>query len=350
MTKISDLSALTGAGVDDAADLLPIVDMSETGAARNKKITIDETRIALGLSSTDSPQFTAVNLGHASDTTITRVSAGVVAIEGVNIVTTAGGITFAADIVVPADPYDATNWNGNNEVPTKNDVRDKIESLSAGSGVTVEDEGVSEGTGITTLNFSGAGCSVTVVGAEAEIIVPGGGVSDLDDLSDVDTTGQAAGDVLTYDGAEWVPVGFSGALVTKAADQTAADYDPGTVIGWDSETYDVGGWHDNVTNNSRFTVPSGVSRVRITGQVWLSSVTAGNQCMLTVIKNGSAIDTDVGMPAQTAAPNNTERRINVASAVLAVSPGDYFEAHLTVNADSSITVEATSSWFAINAV
>lgn len=133
MTKISDLSALTGAGVDDAADLLPIVDMSETGAARNKKITIDETRIALGLSSTDSPQFTAVNLGHASDTTITRVSAGVVAIEGVNIVTTAGGITFAADIVVPDEAYDATNWNGNLEVPTKNAVRDKIESLSGGS-------------------------------------------------------------------------------------------------------------------------------------------------------------------------------------------------------------------------
>ena len=29
--------------------------------------------------------------------------------------------------------------------------------------------------------------------------------ADLDDLSDVDTTGQTTGDVLTYDGADWVP-------------------------------------------------------------------------------------------------------------------------------------------------
>lgn len=42
MTKISSLTALTGAGVDTAADLLPIVDMSLSGAARNKKILVSE--------------------------------------------------------------------------------------------------------------------------------------------------------------------------------------------------------------------------------------------------------------------------------------------------------------------
>jgi hypothetical protein len=42
MSKISDLVALTGAGVDTAADLVPVVDMSETGAARNKKMTLAE--------------------------------------------------------------------------------------------------------------------------------------------------------------------------------------------------------------------------------------------------------------------------------------------------------------------
>jgi len=39
----------------------------------------------LGLGTGDSPQFTAVNVGHASDTTITRVSAGVIAVEGSNV-------------------------------------------------------------------------------------------------------------------------------------------------------------------------------------------------------------------------------------------------------------------------
>ena len=36
----------------------------------------------LGLGTSDSPQFTGVNIGHASDTTITRSSAGVIAVEG----------------------------------------------------------------------------------------------------------------------------------------------------------------------------------------------------------------------------------------------------------------------------
>jgi hypothetical protein len=44
----------------------------------------------LGLGTGDSPQFTAINLGHASDTTISRTGAGDIAIEG-NIVYRAGG-------------------------------------------------------------------------------------------------------------------------------------------------------------------------------------------------------------------------------------------------------------------
>lgn len=45
---------------------------------------------ALGLGTGDSPQFTAINLGHASDTTLARSSAGNVTIEG-NAIYRAGG-------------------------------------------------------------------------------------------------------------------------------------------------------------------------------------------------------------------------------------------------------------------
>jgi len=44
----------------------------------------------LGLGTGDSPQFTAVNIGHASDTTLARSSAGVLAVEG-NRIFHAGG-------------------------------------------------------------------------------------------------------------------------------------------------------------------------------------------------------------------------------------------------------------------
>jgi hypothetical protein len=51
-------------------------------------------RTSLGLGTGDSPQFTAINVGHASDTTITRVSAGVIAVEGDNVVTLAATQTL----------------------------------------------------------------------------------------------------------------------------------------------------------------------------------------------------------------------------------------------------------------
>lgn len=48
------------------------------------------------------------------------------------------GATFTGAVEVPDDAYDASTWNGNEEVPTKNAVRDKIESLAAGSSVVVQ--------------------------------------------------------------------------------------------------------------------------------------------------------------------------------------------------------------------
>lgn len=48
-----------------------------------------------------------------------------------NFISTLGG-TMTGDLIVPDDAYDATSWNGNNEVPTKNAIRDKIESLCGG--------------------------------------------------------------------------------------------------------------------------------------------------------------------------------------------------------------------------
>ncbi len=61
----------------------------------------------------------------ASDKTITLPD------ETGTVVTTNGGATFANDISVPAEVY-GSGWNGSNEVPTKNDIYDKIETISAG--------------------------------------------------------------------------------------------------------------------------------------------------------------------------------------------------------------------------
>lgn len=49
-------------------------------------------RTSLGVGTGDSPQFTAVNIGHATDTSVTRVSAGVIAVEGDTVLTSSAAI------------------------------------------------------------------------------------------------------------------------------------------------------------------------------------------------------------------------------------------------------------------
>lgn len=44
--------------------------------------TPTQVRTSLGLATTDSPEFTAINLGHASDTTLARIAAGRISVEG----------------------------------------------------------------------------------------------------------------------------------------------------------------------------------------------------------------------------------------------------------------------------
>ena len=73
-----------------------------TAAARNvlDDTTVEAMATTLGLGTSDSPQFSGINLGHASDTTLTRVSAGVAAIEGVNICTDGAWTDYSASSTI----------------------------------------------------------------------------------------------------------------------------------------------------------------------------------------------------------------------------------------------------------
>lgn len=86
MTKISDLSALTGASVDAANDLITVVDMSATGVARNKNMTIAELLIGLG-AKPSAPNVQSVT----SSATVTPTFSN----DQVNITAQAAGLTLA---------------------------------------------------------------------------------------------------------------------------------------------------------------------------------------------------------------------------------------------------------------
>ena len=68
-------------------------------------------------------------------------------------------------------------------------------------------------------------------------------------------------------------LGVRGALAKKSADLTAQNLTTATAVAWPAEAYDTDSIHDLVTNNSRLTVPSGVSYVRLTANLRLANVT-----------------------------------------------------------------------------
>jgi len=78
--------SLAGTGIVSGSSIAT----SAQGAIALTTNGVAATALDLGVKTDDSPQFTGINLGHASDTTLTRVSSGDVNIEG-NIIYRAGG-------------------------------------------------------------------------------------------------------------------------------------------------------------------------------------------------------------------------------------------------------------------
>lgn len=94
-TQSASSVAITGGTISGITDLA--VADGGTGAS-----TAAAAATNLGLGTGDSPQFTAVNIGNATDTTVTRVSAGVIAVEGATVATLSTAQTFSAQQTLTA--------------------------------------------------------------------------------------------------------------------------------------------------------------------------------------------------------------------------------------------------------
>jgi hypothetical protein len=121
---------------------------------------VNELGALQGLATTDSPQFTAINLGHASDTTLARSGAGDMTIEG-NAVYRAGG----TDVPVADGGTGSSSAAGarTNLGAAASGVNADITSLTGitgtfgyatGAGGTVT-QGVSKATGVTLNKICG---------------------------------------------------------------------------------------------------------------------------------------------------------------------------------------------------
>lgn len=138
---------------------------------------------------------------------------------------------------------------------------------------------------------------------------------------------------------------FKGALVKRSTGNQTISAGVYTAIQFAAEEYDTDNFHDNATNNTRLTIPSGVSRVRVSGSVKHSGAPAGTQ-ITHIRKNGSNF---VGQPAIRLTNCDVDVTMAITSPVVNVVAGDYFE--LFVYAASGATIQtAAETYFGIEVV
>jgi hypothetical protein len=142
----------------------------------------------------------------------------------------------------------------------------------------------------TDLDFTFAGDATnTVIDAEGDLLV-GDSADTLQRLA-IGTTGQVLTCDTTLDGKiKWAAPAaatFLGCRVTKSVAQSIATA-TATAITWDVEDYDTNTMHDNVTNNSRITIPSGQGGYYLV-QANLIITDAGSAASISIYKNGAVL-------------------------------------------------------------
>jgi len=197
--------------------------------------------------------------------------------------------------------------------------------------------GVTAGTGISGGGTSG---TVTVTNSMATAIDAKG---DLIGGTGADTFARLAvgtnGQVLTADSAEttglkWTtPAGgsstFVGASVFRASPDQAISNNTWTSVNFTGENYDTDAFHDNSTNNTRLTIPTGKGGYyQINGTIGLQAAGTSAEFNLRVLKNGTAIKITVG--AGTSIDNMVH--INFATSLVAT---DYIELQVIQTSGSS---------------
>lgn len=139
-------------------------------------------------------------------------------------------------------------------------------------------------------------------------------------------------------------LGFSGAMVKKSADQTGANYTAATAVAFDAEVYDTDTYHDNVTNNTRLTVP--VDGYYIVGaSIASTNVTFSVEAAFVIRKGGSASFDGAAAIAYEVASANFQPFASLSTGPVSCTAGEYFEIYLNVSTDTSIDITAARTNF-----
>ncbi len=121
-----------------------------------------------------------------------------------------------------------------------------------------------------------------------------------------------------------------------------------TVISWDAETYDVGAWYDSA-GDTFFTIPAGVSRVKVCGGIFWEAQDEGFRGLRFFVNAAAAW----GGAGSTVAGHDTSLSVNapICSGVLIVTAGDLITMVVEQdnNGDNNAFADASSTktWFSI---
>ena len=138
----------------------------------------------------------------------------------------------------------------------------------------------------------------------------------------------------------------AGALVKRTSNQSINDA-TWTAINFDAEVRDTDSIHDNVTSNTRLTVPTGFSRVRLEAQVQFDTGSGVRGVWIT--KNGTAFDGSA-VPFFDGISSVADVK-QAMTGVLDVSAADYFELFVYQDSGSSLNVLSGNwTWFSMELI
>ena len=215
------------------------------------------------------------------------------------------------------------------------------------SGASGDVTGVTAGTGITVTNPTGPVPTVTndmatTITAAGDIVV-GTGSGTYDNLP-IGTTAQ----VLTADTTvspykvKWAtPAGgstFSGCFAYSSTDQTIAN-GTNTFLSWNSESFDVDGYHSTSSNTSRFTIPTGKTGYFL----WSMNINWGSSATgirtVEFFKNGTKIVSGTGLDS---IADSDGFVFQSPSVLIQLSAGDYVETRVSQSSGGNLDVRNSS--------
>jgi hypothetical protein len=210
-----------------------------------------------------------------------------------------------------------------NDTPARLAVGTNEHRLVAASGETTGLKYVAD-----TTNYAVAAKGDLLVGTAADTLAP----------LTVGTNGQTlVADSTAATGLKWATASaaaFVGCKLTSNASPsiTTATY---TALAWNGEDFDTDAFHDNATNNTRITIPSGkAGKYQVTGLVEGGNNATGY--MNTIIRKNGTTD-----ELAFAATNSTQYPSGIITGILNLSVADYLEVVVWQNTGTTQTFYQT---------